>query len=250
MMSENDPDISWPQRVVAPLGLPAGPCAWRASMLTDPAMLAYVQQHPSWIVIEPEDDDEVLAAVSPLAATMPVVVRMIEPDFTRRFEAQIRSRVEPLSAPAAAVSLYVEEPSELKSGGLMQILYDLRGAGLFKHIGLASDDVLAAEWLSRHTPARLIALPYTLTDQAARYRATAMAAEMGQACIAVSPIADDDSSALAFALGESSRVLPLRDKPLPEGWQPMDDQAIEAAWQAYQAAHPAPPPLPRGRPPE
>lgn len=257
--SENTP---WPQRTIESLGLVVGPCAWRASMLAggtahatqqerDEAV-AYVNAHPSLVLVEPQDDQAVLDQVARLAATIPVMLCMNEPDFVRRFDAQVRTRIAALQCQkVAGVILYVEELSDLKSGGLLHTLFSLREEGVIDHVGVAAQDARGAEWLSPQTAARVLTLPYSLEDQSARYRALPIAADMEQLCIASHTVPDpNDHDALAFALGEADRVLPVLDRPLPAQWRAMNASEVDAAWHKYQSNHTAPPRLPRSHAPE
>lgn len=253
--SENTP---WTQRIVEPLGLAVGPCAWRASMLAGATAeecdqaTAYVLAHPSLVIVEPEDDAGVMKQVARVAKKMPVILCMNEPDFVRRFEAQVRARVAELeSESVAGVILRVEELSDLKAGGLLHTLFTLREQGVVKHVGVAAEDARGAEWLSPQTASRILMLPYSLADQSARYRALPLAADMEQLCIASEPVQQShDADALAFALGEAHRVLPVMDRPLPADLRAMNDREVEAAWQTYQTTHAAPARLPRSHAPE
>jgi len=128
-------------------------------------------------------------------------------------------------------------------------LFSMREKKLIRHVGLSSEEVLAAEWMSQHTAARVLMYPFALDQQDARYRVFPLVREMGQVSIA-SSVSNDQGQALAFALGASAFVLPVRDEPLPAGWDVMTAEAVEASWQTYQQSHQAPPPLPRSRPPE
>lgn len=249
---------NWSQRRVEPLGLLTGPCAWRASMLvgqtpqTSDEAVAYLLAHPSLVIVEPEDDVAVMDQVAKVAEHMPVMLCMDEPAFVRRLDEQVRKRVAQLKQDkAAGVILRVEELSELKAGGLLQALFSLREQGVIDHVGLAAEDVRGAEWLAPQTAARVLRLPYSLADQSARYRALPLAAEMEQLCIASQLIADiTDETALAFALGDASRVLPVLDKPLPARWRAMTADEVDAAWSTYQQSHEAPAKLPRSHAPE
>ena len=249
-------------RTIEQVGLKVGPCAWRASMLvgqteqgreqTSEDALAYVLKHPSLIIVVPEDGDDVMAQVAKAADHMPVMICMPEPDFARRFGDQIRKRVAQLNRDKiAGVILRVEELSDLKAGGVLHAMFSLREEGLIEHVGVATEDARGAEWLSPQTAARVLMLPYSLEDQSARYRALPLAADMGQLCIASEPVADvSHEAALAFALGESARVLPVLDRPLPSNWRAMTELQVEAAWVQYQTEHPAPTKLPRSHAPD
>lgn len=240
----------WPVRRLEPLSVEAGLCAWRASMLGNPPYASYVKAHPSLLVIEPEDDDAVLARVAEHAPHMPVAIRMNEPAFVRRFEAQVRERIEKLGrSKAEMVIVNVEDTSDLKSGGLIQVLFSLREHRIVEHVGLAALDVLAAEWIAHHTAARVLMFPFGIDDQQARYRLLPLVKELGQVCLA-SQVTPADEASLSFALGAGSLVLPVCDQPLPAGIEPVTDAQVESSWQTYQASHKAPPPLPRSRPPE
>ncbi len=251
----SEPDVAeipsaWPVRTLWPLDIQAGPCAWRATMLRTPQGLAHVREHPSLIVVEPEDDADTLQAVAVAGMGLPILLRMDEPDFVRRFESQVRARLAQLGRESVEIiAVNVQDTSELKSGGLLQSLFLMREQKVLRHVGLSTQEVLAAEWMSQHTAARVLMYPFSLGQQDARYRVFPLVKELGQLSIA-SEVTREDGDSLAFALGAAGLVLPVRDRPLPAGWAAMTGQAVEEAWQVYQATHKAPPPLPRSRPPE
>lgn len=238
--------FTWTQRDLSPLAVPVGPCAWRVGVAADHP--AFVLAHPSLVVVGPDDDDTLLRRAAPHVAGLPVMLGIHEPEFSRRTESILRSRMAALGlARVAIATLHVdEEPAALKSGGALQALLELRSAGVFSHLGLAHADARWAEWMALHTPARVIVTDYGLHNQAARYRAATAATEHGMAMVAVMPPADED--ALRFALGDSRRVLPVLDRPPQPHVEAMDGPGIEQAWSAYQAVHPAPAPLQRGVP--
>lgn len=237
---------NWPTRTLAPTDLVVGPCAWRIGMLVDHA--DHVRSRPSLIVISPEDDDAVLEAAARHLADLPVLLIVPEPSFARRLPATIEKRMQAVGRKRIeALMLRVDEVTELKSGGLLQTMFNLRDRGAVAHLGLASDDPLAVEWLAGNTAVRLLGVPYALDEQAVRHRALAKTAEYGMAAVALTSPADD--AALRFALAERERVLPVVDRPLPDSWEAMAADEVEAAWQHFQAEHPPPPTLPRGRPP-
>ncbi|MFA9477864.1 hypothetical protein ACERK3_06090 [Phycisphaerales bacterium AB-hyl4] len=236
----------WPTHTLAPTDLVVGPCAWRIGMLADHA--DYVLAHRSLVVITPDDDDALLAAAAPQLADLPVMLIMPEPSFARRFPGSIESRMQALGRDRLdALMLHVDDVTELKSGGLLQTMFDLRTSNVVTHLGLASDDPRGVEWLAGNTAVRLLGVPYSLTDQAVRHRALPAAAEYGMAAVALTSPADE--AGLRFALAERERVLPLLDRPLPETWPAMSEDEVEAAWQRFQADQPPPAALPRGRPP-
>jgi hypothetical protein len=222
-------------------------------MLTDNTWdgLAYVRAHPSLVIVEPEDGAEVLASAGVVARDMPILLRVTEPDFVRRFEAKLRQRVEALGVSRVAViALTVQDAGELKSGGLLQVMFSMREAGLFDHVALATDQVNTAEWLSGNSAIHGLMLPYGLEDQSARYRTIPLMKQMIQAAAALRVVPHDDDAAAAFAWGDSERVLPVMDRPWPEHVTPWTAQEVERAWEDYQQAHQPPEPLPRSRPPE
>ncbi|MEX0744190.1 MAG: hypothetical protein WD118_01200, partial [Phycisphaeraceae bacterium] len=132
---------NWPTRTLAPTDLVVGPCAWRISMLVDHA--DHVRPRPSLIVVSPEDDDDVLTAAAPKLGDLPVLLVVPEPSFARRLPASIEKRMEALGRERIeTLMLQVDEVTELKSGGLLQTLFNLRDRGAVAHLGLASDDPL------------------------------------------------------------------------------------------------------------
>ncbi|MEX0744339.1 MAG: hypothetical protein WD118_01950, partial [Phycisphaeraceae bacterium] len=239
--------MHWTTRLLAPTDISVGPCAWRITMLAG-EHADYVHAHPSLIVAAPDDDDAVLAAAAPRLAALPVLLGVAEPTFARRFAGQIEQRMQALGrSRVEALVLHVDDPQELKSGGLLQTMFNLRQAGVVDQLGLASGDPLAVEWLAVNTAVRLLGVPYGMNDQAVRYRALAQATAYGMAAVALG--APPDEAATRFALAESRRVLPVLDRPLPADLEPMSDDEVAAAWDAYRTEHDEPAPLPRGRPP-
>jgi hypothetical protein len=231
--------------VTAPLVNLPGRCAWRITML--PEHRAYLLDHPGLLVAWPEDGDDLLAAARELP-DLPVMLCVAEPTFARQLSAELESRLAALGRPTIEVlTLQVKDPAELKSGGLLQTLFAMREAGRVRHIGLATHDVLAAEWLALNTAARVLQLPWSQADQSARYRAVPAAIDYGMTCIALQPTAPRDTP---YALAAGSLVHPLLDRPIDADTTPLTAEAMEESWRDYQQTHAPPPPLPRSRPPE
>lgn len=244
----------WPQRTLSPTGIRVGPCAWRVSMLAN-AEAGYVVQRPSLVMVDPEDGPELLGrAASRLrdwpAPRPPIMLTVSEPPFARQLRDAVLQRIDQLGVDRVDVlTLRVEDPQELKGGGMLQTLFNLRSQGVVAEIGLAHGDVRAAEWLAIHSAARVLVVDYSIENQAARYRLIDTAREYGMALVALRQ-PTDGPAALRFALGQWQCVLPVMDRALPPGLQPMGRDEIEACWQSYCATHPAPEPLPRSTPPE
>ncbi len=244
----------WLQRTLSPTGIHVGPCAWRASMVAN-ADAEYVVQRPSLVVVDPEDEPALLGRIASRlrdwpAPRPPIMLTVPEPAFARQLRDAVLRRIGQLGVERVeALTLRVEDPQELKGGGTLQTLFDLRSQGVVGEIGLAHCDVRAAEWLAIHSAARVLVVDYSIENQAARYRLIGTAREYGMALVALHQPADDPV-AVRFALGESQRILPVMDRALPPELQPMGRDEIESCWQSYCATHLAPEPLPRSAPPE
>jgi hypothetical protein len=245
----------WPQRRFEPLPFPVGPCAWRVTML--PAHAEYIRTHPSLVVVTPADDESVLRAAQPHLGGLPVMLGFEEPPFARAVRDTVLGRMTALGRDRVDVlTMWVDQTADLKGGSVLQVIRALREEGRIDELGLAHHDVREAEWLALRTTARLLAMPYHLGDQAARYRALEAAREHGMACLACGPMEDrataipDDEKSLRFALAEHARGLPVLDAPLPPGLTPMSTEEVEAHWKEYRAHHAEPAPLPRSVPPE
>ncbi len=248
---------AWPTRVLAPLAITVGPCAWRASMLATnsssapapaPGAAPYLRAHPSLIAALPDDGEDTLRAAAPAAAGLPVLLGVREPAFSRRLPALIESRMRAIGRDRVdLLALWVQDTAQLKGGSAMQTLFELRRNGRAGEIALAHEDVREVEWLALNTAARALVAPYGLHDQSARYRALAAAHEHGMACIA---IAGSDPASIRFALGEADRALPVLAGPIPPDTTPMGPQEVESAWAEYRVSHAEPAPLTKGIPPD
>lgn len=255
----------WPTRRLDLLGFSVGWCAWGTSMLIG-ANLEYIRGRHSLVVIDWAGLDEhqyatvgcALAELrgasregdSPPAGLFPVMLCIEQPVFARRLPEVVARCMGLLSLTKADVlTIRVDEAQELKGGGVLQQAFKLRDQGVVQHIGLATDDVRGAEWMALHTAVRVLMFPYGLEDEGARYRLLVAAEDSGMTCLTTIAGGGGDD-AVRFALGESSKVLPVFDRPLPDGVEAMSPDEIERCWQEYSRAHPEPPPLPRGLPPE
>lgn len=240
-------DPSWPQRTLPHTEITVGPCAWRLPMLVG-LNRDYVRSHPSLIVTGPPDDDAVLEQAAQHVDGLPLLLGICEPTFTRQLEAAITSRLDRLHKQRVdAVVLHVDDPSEIKSGGMLQTLFAMRDAGVIGCVGLAHPDAAVAEWLSMNAAVRLLGVKYSLDGLAARHRALPSAEEYGMSAYALSSPHGD--RAMRFALAECHRVLPVLDRPIPAGLMAMSADEVEAVWRADQQKTPPPPPLKRGMPP-
>ena len=239
--------IEWTTRTLEHTDIQVGPCAWRLPMLAG-VDREYVQAHPSLIVVDPNDQDDVLEAAGRNTAGMPVLLGIKEPAFARQLRDAIEQRLAWLGRGTVdALVLHVDDPAEIKSGGMLQTMFDLRDKGVVGCIGLAHTDANVAEWISINAAIRLLGLGYSHTDQSAAYRAVPSAQEYGMASYALASPAEDQ--AIRFALAQSRQVLAVLDRPIPAGLTPMPQAEAAQAWQAYTDSHPPPPPLKRGRPP-
>ena len=251
----------WAIRAWRPSDLTVGPCAWWSTALSNTP--DEIQDKPSLVAVHPDHDAEHLNELAPLLASLreqtedrmqgtapwPVMLGLHEPSFARRLPELVRRDLEALALPRIEVlTLWIEDPQDLKSGGLLQTMFAMRDEGLVRYIGIACEDALVAEWVVMNTAARVIAMPHHLTDQSARHRALDTAEEHGYVCLATGPHTATPE-AMRFALGSSDLALPVLDAPPPPNVTPMDPQQIESCWSDFQAKHPSPPPLPRGRPP-
>ncbi len=239
--------IDWALRRWSHTQLDVGPCAWRLSMLAGPDR-DYVNAHRSLIVTDPDDADDVLTAAVLGLGDMPLLLGIAEPAFARQLEDHVMRRLALLGRThAQALVLHVDDPAEIKSGGMLQTLFALRDRGVIDCIGLAHPDANVVEWMSQNTAVRVMGVCYSLQDQSARHRAVPTADGYGMAAFSLSCPQDDQ--AMRFALAQGHSVLPVLDRPIPRGLTPMSPEDIDASWSDFVQAHPPPPALQRGRPP-
>jgi hypothetical protein len=243
---------AWTTGPLPHTAITVGPCAWHVTMLLE--HWDYVRSRPSLVVVPADmEGDALRAAADPLhELRWPVLVGMTEPRFTRRLASMALARLAALGLHGAEVlALQVDDPAELKAGGALQALFELRNEGIINHLGLIHADPRMAQWLAINTPARAILTGYGLHDMHARHRALPAAAEHGMDCLSASLFGGHASlDALRFAWAERSRCLPVLRQPIPDDLVPMTEDEVESHWQAWQASHPAPTPLPRSTPPE
>ncbi len=258
----------WPLRAWDPIDVTVGLFAWWGSALIHEGEA--VQDRPSLVVVEPDLDTPRLAqlgqtlskvrghrdAAAGHAPRWPVMVGLRQPPFARWLPKNVRDRIETLGLGGGrggsgvdVLALWVEQPQDLKAGAMLQTMFDLRHEGLTRHIGLVCEDPRGAEWLAMNTAARVVGFTYHLADQAAGYRAISAAADHGMACLAIG-VDDRDDQAVRFAMGQSAHALPVLGTAPRAGLRPMTHEETRESWQGYRATHDAPPPLPRGRPPE
>ncbi len=237
----------WPTHTLEHTDLPVGPCAWRLPMLAGDDR-DYVQTHPSLIVVDPTDHDDILKTAGPYMADMPVLLGVGEPAFARQLRDTILRRMTAIGRDRLdALVLHVEDPAEIKSGGMLQTMFELRDTGVVGFLGLAHPDAHVAEWLSINAAIRLLGLGYSLADQSAAYRAIPSASDYGMSAYTLTCPQTDEG--IRFALAQTHRALAVLDRPVPTGLTPMPEAEAKEAWEAYARAHPEPPPLRRGRPP-
>jgi hypothetical protein len=237
----------WTIRKLEHTDIDVGVCAWRLPMLAGPDR-DYVKAYPSLIVVDPTDSDELLQQAGPHTAGLPVLLGISEPAFARQLEATVMQRLELMGRNRVdALVLHVDDPSEIKSGGMLQTMFGLRERGVVGCLGLAHPDANVAEWLTINSAVRLLGTNYALGGQSARHRAISSASEYGMSTFALECPSDDQS--VRFALAETGRVLPVMDRPIPAGLMPMSAQEVALMWQQYGEEHPPPPPLQRGKPP-
>lgn len=262
--------MQWRQRVFGPLDVSVGPCAWRYDIARSHP--EYLAAHPSLLVTSPDATADELGLVrrgidgetepGRVINAMPIMLCIREPRFARRLNEQLEDRMAAVGRDRVdIVTMWVNDPADLKGGALLQQLGAWREAGRIGAIGLAHEDVRAVEWLAINAGVRVLMTIYNMADQAARYRTLPTADDYGIACVALQdgdgtarcdgadrdPIAPD---AAAFALAEATRALPLFDAPLPDDIEPLSPEAVEACWDAYRRSHDEPQPLPRSVPPE
>lgn len=240
--------IDWTTRTLPHTDITVGPCAWRLSMLagTD---TDYVKAHPSLVVVDPLDDDAMLALAGAKIEGLPVLLGVTETAFARQLEGKILDRMQMLGRERIdALVLHVDDPAEVKGGGMLQTVYTLRERGVVGSVGLAHRDPRAVEWLAANTAVRLLGVSYSLEDQSAGYRALPAAADYGMSGYVLdSPRGE---GAIRFALAQAKCVLPVLDRPIPSDLMPMAKDQAEAIWNDYKQSHPPPPLLKRGLPPE
>lgn len=237
----------WITRTLPHTDIEVGPCAWRLSMLAGPDRDT-VKTHPSLIVVDPADSDDLLEQAEPHLNGLPVLLGVAEPTFARYLEDEVLRRMKLLGLTRVeALVLHVDDPAEIKSGGMLQTMFSLRDRGAVGHLGLAHPDATVAEWLAVNAAVRLLGVDYSLADQSAGHRALTAAAEHGMSVFAL--VSPGDEDAVRFSLAEAGRVLPVLDRPLGEGFKPMTPGEVDRAWENYRVAHPPPPALLRGRPP-
>lgn len=230
--------------------IPIGRCAWDASLLADEMHAEHVEEHPSLIVVDAARHDQAtMQACATRATSCPMMLIEKEPVFVRHFRETILRHLDALRRSSIdVIAVHVEEPADLKAGGLMQTMMQLRDQGVVRHIGVCHGDARAAEWLVENAGARVLGTHYGLTNQHAAHRVIPKAAEYGMACIRLTPTVNEDD--LRFALMESNRVLPLCNQPIPVKITPFSQEERQSAWMTWQASHEPPLPLDRGRPPE
>ncbi|RME30576.1 MAG: hypothetical protein D6800_01730 [Candidatus Zixiibacteriota bacterium] len=240
-------DGSWTQRVWPYTGITVGLCAWRVTMLAG-CDRSYVQAHPSLIVSLPDDDDSTLKQAEPHIGSLPVLVVIEEPPFARQLESIVMARLGSLNRERIdALVLKLHDTAEIKSGGMVQTLYALRDRGVVGCLGLAHDEANAVEWLSQNSAVRILGMNYSLKNQAVGYRALNSAQSHGMAALSLA--VPDNEQSIRFALGETDRVLPVLDRPIPPGLTPMSTDELARQFASYQRQHPEPPALKRGLPP-
>lgn len=252
----NDYASSWASKPWFQTDIVAGPLCWEAQIFLSPQTKP-LPEKPSLICVRFSTD---MAYYASLAAVLPpawpIALSIAEPQFSRTFTPMVLDRLAALNRPCAdLLILNVNDPADLKAGGLPRQMQLLRELKKIKQIGLHHNDVNQIEWLASHTSARVLAFPYRLGHQLARYRATEKAAEYGMACLGVDsllasdPLPPASSLDLAFRLGESDRVLPVISQPIDD-LTPMDQAQTSAVWEAYKQSNPEPPKLPRSLPPD
>ncbi len=240
--------IDWTTRKLANCEITVGLCAWRLSMLAGEDA-EYVKSHPSLIVVDPADEDALLASVGRESGDLPVLLGIAEPAFSRQLEGEILRRMALLGRQRVdALVLHVEDPAEVKSGGMLQTLFTLREKAVTGVLGLAHPDGRAAEWLSQNAAVRLLGVNYSLEDQSAAFRTLDSAREYGMDTFGL--VCPESVEAIRFALAEHERMLAVLDRPIPAGLEPMTEKEREQAWNNYKLSHSEPAKLPRGLPPE
>ena len=243
------PPLPWTKRIWPNTNIPVGPCAWRAKMLVG-EHVDYIQTHPSLIVVDPSDDVALLERAGKRLKNLPILLGFSEPAFARQLEGHVMQRIASLGLERVdALVLHVDDPAEVKSGGMLQTLFALRDRGLAGTLGLAHSDARAVEWLAMNSAVRLMGVNYALAEQAVRHRALEQIQAYGMSAYALTSPAANDIEALRFGLSEASSVLPVLDQPIPAGLTPMSRDAFDQAWQRFQQSAPPPKPLERGKPP-
>jgi hypothetical protein len=237
----------WTQRILPNTDIRVGPCAWRLPMLATKHR-DYVKAHPSLIVVSPHDSNDLLTQAAPHTDNLPILLSIAEPPFARQLQDAVTQRIQHLGRDSIdALILHLDDPAEIKSGGMLQTMFSLRDRGIVQSLGLAHPDPQVAEWLSINAAVRLLGVHYSLEHQAPGYRAITSANDYGMSTFALHCPTDDP--AVRFALAQADRVLPVMEQPIPDTLTPMSQDELDHAWQLYKNNHPPPPPLKRGRPP-
>ncbi len=253
-MTANSP--SWPAKPWSPIDIQTGPAAWDASFFLTP-LAPHIADQPSLICIRFSPDLAYYTALAQvLPPTWPIALFIAEPEFTRTFTPLVIDRLTALKRTSAdLLILNVIDPADFKAGGIARQMQLLREQKKIAYIGLHHNDINQIEWLASHTNARVLAFPYRLTHQLARYRATDKAAEYGMCCLGIdsalaeSPDIPASTLDLSFRLADSPRVLPVIAQPIDD-ITPMDPAQSAAVWEAYKQSTPEPAKLPRSLPPD
>jgi hypothetical protein len=258
----------WITRLLPHTGITVGRCAWAFPLTLDPDNARFLLDRPSLIVVGPDDDAAPMLPTHTIdvLARLPLALHIHEPEFIRHLPAIIETKLATLGRDYAdVVILHVQEPADIKSGSAIQALTRLRDRGKLRSIGLSAATALDAEWLAGTSSAKILSVPFDIDEQMIRYRALAAMSEFSMDAISEHPVAcvpsadatnsnavgsDGKNFAVRFALAMSSLVLPILATPIGDEVDPLSAEEAEAVWQKYALGHPAPPPLPRSRPPE
>jgi len=139
--------------------------------------------------------------------------------------------------------------NDLKVGWPTHRLMQLREKGLCDWFAIEIHTPLEAEWIAGNAPVYGIVAPYSATDMGLRYRAFEAAQNAGVAIVSRAASIDD----VRLQLATPQICATIVDDAIAERAthaSPLQEDEVEALWQAYQASTPAPAKLRSGHPPD
>ncbi|MGC4031500.1 MAG: hypothetical protein QM754_07170 [Tepidisphaeraceae bacterium] len=134
---------------------------------------------------------------------------------------------------------------DLKVGWPLHRLQRFRDEKLLRYVVIEAADVLDAEWIAANAPVHGVAIEYSASMMAPRYRVFDAAANAGVALVGVASQAEE--AALHLATPQIVATLLSAGEIAPS---PLTEQAVELLWQRYSADHAEPPKLRGMHPPD